>query len=74
MEGLKYISTERYVEGIITKVTDASVSIDLKGRMGELKVPLRMLISDYELKPGLPVGFLMSYPEVLSGEVTEEEK
>ncbi|MFB0917585.1 MAG: CBO2463/CBO2479 domain-containing protein [Clostridiaceae bacterium] len=73
MENLKYISTERYVEGIITRVTDVSVSIDLKGRMGELKIPLRMLITDYELKVGLQVGFLMSYPEVLSGEVIEKE-
>ncbi len=73
MENLKYTSTERYVEGIITRVTDVSVSIDLKGRMGELKIPLRMLITDYELKEGLQVGFLMSYPEVLSGEVIEKE-
>ncbi len=65
LERLKYISTERMYEGIITEVTDASVTIDLKGRLGQLKIPLRMLITEYSLKIGQEVGFLMTYPEVL---------
>ncbi len=66
MDRLKYISTERMYEGILVEITDASVTIDLKGRLGQLKIPLRMLITEYELKLGQEVGFLMTYPEVLS--------
>ncbi len=69
MNGLKYISTERYVEGVIVELKSGSVGIDMKGRMGYLKVPVRMLITDYELKLGMEVGFMMSFPEVLREEV-----
>jgi len=72
MEKLKYSSTERYVEGVIVEVKDGSVAIDLKGRLGYLKIPMRMLITDYEPQLGLEVGFLMSYPEVLGPEVNEK--
>lgn len=72
MEKLKYSSTERYVEGVIVEVKDGSVAIDLKGRLGHLKVPKRMLITDYEPQLGLEVGFLMSYPEVLGPEINEK--
>lgn len=72
MEKLKYSSTERYVEGVIVDVKDGSVGIDIKGRLGHLSVPKRMLITDYELQVGLEVGFLMSYPEVLGPEVNEK--
>ncbi|WP_394238832.1 CBO2463/CBO2479 domain-containing protein [Niallia oryzisoli] len=69
---LKYISTERMYEGIIVEVTDASVTIDLKGRLGQLKIPRRMLISQYNIQLGQEVGFMMSYPEVL--DETPDEK
>ncbi len=69
MEGLKYISTERYVEGVIVELKSGSVGIDLKGRLGYLKVPVRMLITEYELKLGMEVGFMMSFPEVLREEI-----
>jgi len=42
------------------------VTIDLKGRLGQLKIPRRMLISEYEVEVGQEVGFVMSYPEVLT--------
>ncbi|WXR62176.1 CBO2463/CBO2479 domain-containing protein [Peptostreptococcaceae bacterium AGR-M142] len=74
MDRLKYASTERMYEGVLIKITDGSVTIDLKGRLGQLKVPKRMLISDYDLKLGMEVGFLMSYPEVLSPDVNEKYK
>ena len=67
-ERLKYISTERMYEGVIVELTDGSVTIDLKGRLGQLKIPRRMLISEHDLKIGQEVGFMMSYPEVLSEE------
>jgi len=65
MNKLKYASSERMFEGIIVEVTDGSVTIDIAGRMGQLKIPLRMLISDDPPKIGQIVGFLMSYPEIL---------
>lgn len=72
MDRLKYASTENYVEGVIVEVKDGLVAIDLKGRMGQWRVPVRMLITDYELKEGLEVGFLLSYPEVLGPEINEK--
>lgn len=72
MDKLKYASTENYVEGVIVEVKDGLVAIDLKGRMGQWRVPVRMLITDYEIQLGLEVGFLLSYPEVLGPEVNEK--
>ena len=51
------------MEGIIVGVTDGAVSIDLKGRLGHLKIPMRMLISNEKPKIGQEVGFRMSFPE-----------
>lgn len=68
---LKYASTERVFEGVIVDHNDASVTIDIKGRLGQFKIPLRMLISQYEVKVGQEVAFLLSYPEVLSEEPNE---
>ena len=61
---MKYIDSVRYMEGIIVDFDDCSVSIDFKGRIGFLKVPKRMLITDYELSIGQEVGLNMSYIEV----------
>ena len=72
MYNLRYTSTENYVEGVIVEVKDGLIGIDLKGRMGSLRVPKRMVITDYELKLGLEVGFLLSYPEVLGPEINEK--
>jgi len=66
MNRLKYISTERMYEGVLVEITDGAVTIDLKGRLGQLKIPRRMLISEYEIAIGQEVGFVMSYPEVLT--------
>ncbi|NLM06470.1 MAG: hypothetical protein GX219_06080 [Tissierellia bacterium] len=72
MHRLKFTSTENIFEGIIVEVKSGLVAIDLKGRMGQLRVPVRMVITDYELKVGQEVAFLMSYPEVLGPEVNEK--
>ncbi|MDR1773527.1 MAG: hypothetical protein LBR30_01455 [Clostridioides sp.] len=72
MDRLKYISSERMFEGVIVEITDASVTIDLKGRLGQFKIPHRMLIAEDTLKLGQEVGFLMTYPEVLGPEPNEE--
>lgn len=60
------------MEGIITEVHDGCVSIDLKGRLGHLKIPMRMLISDYPLKEGQEVAWNMSFVEQLSEEINEK--
>ena len=53
---LKYMSSECMYEGVIVELHDGSVGIDLKGRLGHLKVPKRMVISEYDLKLGQEVG------------------
>jgi len=65
---LKYGDKLIYMEGIIISIKDGCVEMDLKGRLGTLKVPMRMMISDNELKLGQIVGFKMSYPEVVNEE------
>ncbi len=59
------------MQGYIVGIEDAGVEIDLKGRLGHIKVPMRMLISDYPLKVGQTIGFMMSHPEVESDEIDE---
>lgn len=59
------------MEGIIVELHDGSVTIDFRGRMGQIKLPLRMLIIEYPLALGQCVGFVMSYPEVLGPEIDE---
>jgi len=72
MENLKFGDRQIYMEGIIIEIQDGAVSIDLKGRLGFLKIPRRMLISNHNIKVGQEVGFMMSYPESLSEEINEK--
>lgn len=69
---LKYMSSECMYEGIIVEVHDGSVAIDLKGRLGQLRIPKRMIVSNYDLEVGQEVGFLMSYPEVFDQEPNDK--
>lgn len=71
MNRLKYTSSEGFYEGIVIELTDTSVVIDLKGRLGQLRVPRRLVICENELLEGHEVGFLMTYPEVISEEINE---
>ena len=68
----KYTDKLIYMVGVIVEVHDGAVGIDLKGRLGFLKIPMRMLISDYEIKVGQEVGFNMSFIEQLGPEVNEK--
>lgn len=68
---MKYGDKIIYMEGIITKVHDGAVAIDLKGRLGSMRIPMRMLITDYEPQVGQEVGFNMSFIEQLSSEINE---
>lgn len=61
----QYISSERYFEGHIVEITDGGVLIELRGRLGSLKIPKRMLICEEDLKIGDRVGFMMTYPQVI---------
>lgn len=67
----KYIDKVNYYEGIITEVHDGSVALDIKGRLGSIRIPKRMIISDYELKVGQEVAFNMSFIEQVSADVNE---
>lgn len=69
---MKYGDKIIYMEGVIVEVHDGCVGIDLKGRLGYLKIPMRMLLSDYEIKVGQEVGWNMSFPEQLSAEVNQK--
>lgn len=68
---LKYGEKLIRMEGIITEVHDGAVAIDLKGRLGSLRIPMRMLISDYPLHPGQEVGWNMSFVEQLGADINE---
>ena len=68
---MKYGDKIIYMEGIIVRVTDGAVGIDLKGRLGYLEIPMRMLITDYPIKLGQEVSFNMSFIEQLSEEPNE---
>ncbi|HKL11249.1 MAG TPA: CBO2463/CBO2479 domain-containing protein [Clostridia bacterium] len=72
MDRLKYASSESFYEGIVVDFSDCSVTVDFKGRMGQIKVPRRMVISPVELMRGQQVGFMMTYIEVLDSEPDEE--
>ena len=69
---IKYGDKIIYMEGVIVEVHDGCVGIDLKGRLGYLKVPMRMLLTDYEIKVGQEVGWNMSFPEQLGPEVNDK--
>lgn len=69
---MKYGDKIIYMEGVIVEVHDGCVGVDLKGRLGYLKVPMRMLITDYPLKVGQEVGWNMSFIEQLGPEVNEK--
>ena len=60
------------MEGVIVEVHDGCVAIDLKGRLGYLKVPMRMFISDYEIKVGQEVAWNMSFVEQMGPQVNEK--
>lgn len=68
---MKYTDKIIYMEGVITDVQDGAVEIDFKGRLGHIKIPMRMLITDYPLKVGQEVGLNMSFLEVLGPEVNQ---
>jgi len=69
---MKYGDKIIKMQGVVVEISDGAVAMDLKGRLGYLKVPMRMLITDYEIKIGQEVEFNMSFPEITSNEVNEK--
>lgn len=59
-------------QGTIVKVTGGAAIIDIDGRLGEMKLPLRMIINDRPLEVGQTVRFVLSYPEVIEGDDVRE--
>ena len=72
MEELNYGDKIIRMEGVIVEIHDGCVGIDLKGRLGFLKIPMRMLISDYPLLVGQEVAWNMSFIEQLGPEAKEK--
>lgn len=69
---LKYGDQVREMQGVIVEVHEGCVAIDFKGRLGHLRLPNRMVITDYPLKVGQEVGLYMTYVEVLSEEINDK--
>lgn len=69
---MKYGDKIIEMRGIVVEVQDGAVALNFKGRLGYLKVPMRMIISDYPLELGQEVAFNMSFPEVVSPEINEK--
>ncbi|MGC4018305.1 MAG: CBO2463/CBO2479 domain-containing protein [Muricomes sp.] len=72
MKELKFGDKIIRMEGVIVEVHDGCVGIDLKGRLGYLKIPMRMLITDYPLVVGQEVAWNMSFIEQLGPEANEK--
>ena len=68
---MKYGDKIIRMEGVIVEVHDGSVAIDFKGRLGHLRIPKRMIISDYDLEVGQVVAWNMSFIEQESSVVNE---
>ncbi|MBQ6151097.1 MAG: hypothetical protein IJJ03_05530 [Mogibacterium sp.] len=68
---MKYGDRIIRMEVVIVEVHDGSVAIDFKGRLGHLRIPKRMIISDYDLEIGQEVAWNMSFIEQESSAVNE---
>lgn len=69
--GMKYGDKLIRMEGIITEVHDGAVAIALKGRLGTLRIPKRMIISEYDLQVGQEAAWIMSFVEQIGAEPNE---
>ncbi|WP_461809670.1 CBO2463/CBO2479 domain-containing protein [Faecalimonas sp.] len=69
---MKYGDKLIRMEGVIVEVHDGCVAVDLKGRLGYLKIPMRMLITDYPLVVGQEVAWNMSFIEQLGPEANDK--
>ena len=63
-----------YLQGTIMDVSDGGVHISFFGRLGELHIPKRMIISDKPAKVGDIVGIMLTYPEVIEESKEKENE
>ena len=63
---MKYGDKIIKMEGVIVELCDGCIAIDLKGRLGYLKAPMRMIINEHPLKVGQEVAWDMSFVEQLA--------
>lgn len=64
VNGINIENTAKVHTGIISKVDDIGVTIEVSGRMGIIKMPMRGLICKNNPKVGDEVVFLMSLIEM----------
>jgi hypothetical protein len=60
--------TPKLLEGTIKEVHEVGVMIQLKGRMGQVLLPLRAVITNKTLEVGDRVELYLSYAHVLEAE------
>ncbi len=64
----------RLVKGKIIEVTDVGVKIALNGRLGVLSLPLRLVITDKQLRVDDEVEIYVSYARVIETKMSEKER
>jgi hypothetical protein len=52
-------------EGVIVELTGGAATIEIVGRLGQIKLPLRMIVNEKPLEIGQKIRFAMTYPEVI---------
>ena len=62
---MKYGDRIIKMEGVIVEICEAYIAIDLKGRLGYLEAPMRMMVAEHPLKVGQEVAWDMSFVEQL---------
>lgn len=63
-----------YLQGTIKGISDGGVHISFFGRLGELHIPKRMIISEKPAKVGDIVGIMLTYPEVIEESKEKENE
>ena len=62
---MKYGDRIIKMEGVIVELCENHIAIDLKGRLGYLEAPMRMMVAEHPLKVGQEVFWDMSFVEQL---------
>ena len=70
---MKYGDRIIKMEGVIVELRDEIVAIDLKGRLGYLEIPKRMMIAEYPLMVGQEVLWDMSFVEQLGKQQEDDQ-
>ena len=70
---MKYGDRIIKMEGVIVELRDEIIAIDLKGRLGYLEVPKRMMVAEYPLMVGQEVFWDMSFVEQLGKQPEDDQ-